>query len=130
LDKPLSGYRAAEPGAAPDRRGTLHHYDETGLLKPSLHTEAGYRLYTRGDIARLQQVLRQIGFALGHTCKKWAMIDRQFNPALTYRHPSAAAARLPNPGCQRQKFQLPSCRPDSPVTKIPPTVAVATVGGI
>src|SRR5215471_14072997 len=45
---------------------TLHHYDEIGLLKPSLHTEAGYRLYTRADVTRLQQVLslRQLGFAL------------------------------------------------------------------
>jgi DNA-binding transcriptional MerR regulator len=45
---------------------TLHHYDELGLLKPSQHTEAGYRLYTRDDVARLQQVLslRQLGFAL------------------------------------------------------------------
>jgi DNA-binding transcriptional MerR regulator len=45
---------------------TLHHYDEMGLLKPSLHTEAGYRLYTAADVARLQQVLslRQLGFAL------------------------------------------------------------------
>jgi DNA-binding transcriptional MerR regulator len=44
----------------------LHHYDAIGLLKPSLHTEAGYRLYTAGDIARLQQVLslRQLGFSL------------------------------------------------------------------
>jgi DNA-binding transcriptional MerR regulator len=45
---------------------TLHHYDEIGLLKPSLHTGAGHRLYTAGDVARLQQVLslRQLGFAL------------------------------------------------------------------
>src|SRR6516225_2113019 len=45
---------------------TLHHYDAIGLLRPSLHTEAGYRLYTAGDIARLQQVLslRQLGFSL------------------------------------------------------------------
>ena len=45
---------------------TLHHYDAIGLLKPSLHTEAGYRLYTRADVARLQQVLslRQLGFSL------------------------------------------------------------------
>jgi DNA-binding transcriptional MerR regulator len=45
---------------------TLHHYDEIGLLKPSLHTEAGHRLYTTDDIARLQQVLslRQLGFSL------------------------------------------------------------------
>src|SRR5438128_2196977 len=45
---------------------TLHHYDEIGLLKPSLHTESGHRLYTAGDIARLQQIvsLRQLGFGL------------------------------------------------------------------
>jgi DNA-binding transcriptional MerR regulator len=45
---------------------TLHHYDAIELLKPSLHTEAGYRLYTDSDIARLQQVLslRQLGFSL------------------------------------------------------------------
>jgi DNA-binding transcriptional MerR regulator len=45
---------------------TLHHYDEIGLLKPSLHTEAGHRLYTAADVARLQQViaLRQLGLAL------------------------------------------------------------------
>src|SRR3954470_10421571 len=45
---------------------TLHHYDEIGLLKPSLHTEAGHRLYTADDVARLQQIvsLRQLGFAL------------------------------------------------------------------
>src|SRR5215468_2852040 len=45
---------------------TLHHYDEIGLLKPSLHTEAGHRLYTAADVARLQQVLslRHLGFSL------------------------------------------------------------------
>lgn len=45
---------------------TLRHYDEIGLLKPSLHSEAGYRLYTAADVARLQQVLslRQLGFSL------------------------------------------------------------------
>jgi DNA-binding transcriptional MerR regulator len=45
---------------------TLHHYDEIGLLKPSLHSEAGHRLYTAGDVARLQQVLsaRRLGFSL------------------------------------------------------------------
>jgi DNA-binding transcriptional MerR regulator len=45
---------------------TLHHYDEIGLLKPSLHTDSGHRLYTGSDVARLQQVLslRQLGFSL------------------------------------------------------------------
>ena len=45
---------------------TLHHYDAIGLLKPSLHTAAGHRLYTAGDVARLQHIrsLRQLGFSL------------------------------------------------------------------
>ncbi len=45
---------------------TLHHYDALGLLVPSRHTEAGYRLYGEEEIARLQQIvsLRQLGFAL------------------------------------------------------------------
>ena len=45
---------------------TLHHYDEIGLLRPSLHTESGHRLYTAADVARLQQVrsLRQLGLSL------------------------------------------------------------------
>jgi DNA-binding transcriptional MerR regulator len=44
----------------------LHHYDEIGLLKPSLHTDSGHRLYTATDVRRLQQIvsLRQIGFSL------------------------------------------------------------------
>jgi DNA-binding transcriptional MerR regulator len=46
---------------------TLHHYDDIGLVKPSLHTDSGHRLYTDVDIARLQQVLslRQLGLSLG-----------------------------------------------------------------
>jgi DNA-binding transcriptional MerR regulator len=45
---------------------TLHYYDEIGLLSPSERTGSGHRLYTAGDIARLQQVvsLRQLGFSL------------------------------------------------------------------
>jgi DNA-binding transcriptional MerR regulator len=63
-------FEALKVGELAQRTGltvrTLHHYDAIGLLKPSLHTEAGYRLYTAGDIARLQQVLslRQLGFSL------------------------------------------------------------------
>jgi MerR family transcriptional regulator, thiopeptide resistance regulator len=62
--------RAWKVGELAKRTGvtvrTLHHYDEIGLLRPSLHTESGHRLYTAGDVARLQQVLslRQLGFAL------------------------------------------------------------------
>lgn len=35
----------------------LRHYDEIGLLKPSGRSEAGYRLYAREDLQRLQQIL-------------------------------------------------------------------------
>lgn len=34
----------------------LHHYDEIGLLTPSLRTPAGHRLYQQSDVARLQQI--------------------------------------------------------------------------
>ncbi|MDH6590452.1 DNA-binding transcriptional MerR regulator [Variovorax sp. TBS-050B] len=45
---------------------TLHHYDEIGLLKPSGRSDAGYRLYAEGDVARLHaiQALRHLGLAL------------------------------------------------------------------
>jgi DNA-binding transcriptional MerR regulator len=44
----------------------LHHYDEIGLLRPSLRTPSGHRLYERDDLARLQRIqsLRALGFPL------------------------------------------------------------------
>ena len=35
----------------------LHHYDAIGLLSPSARSDAGYRLYSRDDLDRLQEVL-------------------------------------------------------------------------
>ncbi|MGE3807241.1 MAG: MerR family transcriptional regulator [Gemmataceae bacterium] len=70
---------------------TLHHYDEIGLLRPSLHTESGHRLYTAADIARLQQILslKQLGFALEDIR---ACLERtDFSPRATIR---LHAARL------------------------------------
>ncbi len=45
---------------------TLHHYDRIGLLQPSAYSEGGHRLYSEGDLLRLQQILtlRYLGFAL------------------------------------------------------------------
>lgn len=45
---------------------TLHHYDSIGLLCPSARSAAGYRLYDRDDVARLQriQALRSFGMGL------------------------------------------------------------------
>jgi DNA-binding transcriptional MerR regulator len=36
---------------------TLHVYDELDLLKPSVRTDAGYRLYGEAELLRLQQIL-------------------------------------------------------------------------
>lgn len=45
---------------------TLHHYEELGLLQPAARSAAGYRLYSRQDLLRLQEILfyRELGFAL------------------------------------------------------------------
>jgi len=45
---------------------TLHHYDEIGLVSPAEYTNSGYRLYSRRDIERLQEVLffRELGIGL------------------------------------------------------------------
>ena len=45
---------------------TLHLYDELGLLKPSIRTEAKYRLYGEAALFRLQQILfyKELNFPL------------------------------------------------------------------
>ncbi len=45
---------------------TLHYYDEIGLLKPAVTTDAGYRLYDAASLERLQQILllRELEFPL------------------------------------------------------------------
>jgi DNA-binding transcriptional MerR regulator len=45
---------------------TLHHYDRVGLLTPTARSAAGYRLYRKSDISRLQQivVLKYLGLPL------------------------------------------------------------------
>jgi hypothetical protein len=44
---------------------TLHHYDRVGLLQPP-RTASRYRVYTAGDLARLQHILalRALGLPL------------------------------------------------------------------
>lgn len=45
---------------------TLHHYHAVGLVEPSARTPAGYRVYSRRDLERLQEVLffRELGIPL------------------------------------------------------------------
>lgn len=53
---------------------TLRYYDQIQLFSPSQYTESGHRLYTKSDLAVLQQVLslKQIGLSLDdiHTVMK------------------------------------------------------------
>lgn len=64
---------------------TLHHYDEIGLLKPSSHSAAGYRLYQERDLERLQQVLffKELGFDLKEIKRILADPDFDRRKALT-----------------------------------------------
>ena len=45
---------------------TLHYYDQIGLLKPSIRTEARYRFYGSEELFRLQQILfyKELDFPL------------------------------------------------------------------
>lgn len=45
---------------------TLHVYDEMGLLKPAVRTDAGYRQYGEAELLRLQQILfyKELDFPL------------------------------------------------------------------
>ncbi|MBD2703122.1 MerR family transcriptional regulator [Spirosoma sp. BT702] len=58
---------------------TLHHYDRLGLLKPSIRTEARYRLYGENELLRLQQILffKELDFSLADILA--IMNDPEFN---------------------------------------------------
>ena len=45
---------------------TLQYYDNIGLLRPSAHSDSGYRLYSDNDLEKLQQILlfRELEFPL------------------------------------------------------------------
>lgn len=45
---------------------TLQHYDEIGLLKPSLRSDSDYRLYSDKEVLKLQQIitLKYLGLSL------------------------------------------------------------------
>lgn len=47
-------------------RSTLLYYDRIGLLSPGHRSDAGYRLYTDTDVARLEKILlfRDVGLPL------------------------------------------------------------------
>lgn len=54
---------------------TLHYYDQIGLLKPVRNPDNGYRVYTRPELLRLQQILflRELDLSLEEIL---ALLDR------------------------------------------------------
>ena len=58
---------------------TIRYYDEAGILAPSATSDAGYRLYTRSDAARLESIrmLRELGFPIAAIRK---MLDGKTRP--------------------------------------------------
>jgi DNA-binding transcriptional MerR regulator len=65
---------------------TLHHYDRIGLLRPGVRSNAGYRGYSRADLARLQRILayRELGFALEDVGR--LLDDPENDPVAQLRH--------------------------------------------
>ena len=53
--KLLTAHEFAEMAGVTIR--TLHHYDRLGLLTPTARSDAGYRLYSETDLARLEQII-------------------------------------------------------------------------
>ncbi len=72
----------------------LHHYDAIGLLKPSVRTEAGYRLYGEKELLRLQQVLfyKELDFPLKEIIEILDNPDFNYIYALT-EHKKALSKR-------------------------------------
>ena len=62
----------------------LHHYDELGLVTPRRRTAAGYRLYSKEDVARLLQVvmLRRLGLSLTEVRESLTAPDRTLTATL------------------------------------------------
>lgn len=69
-------------GAVAERTGlslrTLRHYDEVGLVSPSMRSEGGFRLYSESDLSRLLLVRRMkpLGFALEEMADLLDVMDR------------------------------------------------------
>jgi DNA-binding transcriptional MerR regulator len=85
----------------------LHHYDEIGLLKPSLRSPAGYRLYGRADVARLHaiQSLRSLGVPLAQMAGMLAG-DGSDLPAIVARQLRALDSEIAQATALRERLAL------------------------
>ncbi len=63
---------------------TLRYYDRIGLLRPTAHTEAGYRLYDGATLQRLQRILllRELEIPLKDVARLLELTDEKQREAL------------------------------------------------
>jgi DNA-binding transcriptional MerR regulator len=73
----------------------LHHYDEIGLLVPTVRSPAGYRLYSPDDLQRLRQILlyRELDFRLEEIADMLASPDAGTDDHLRRQHALLRARR-------------------------------------
>ncbi|WP_129339342.1 MerR family transcriptional regulator [Cellulomonas endophytica] len=73
--------RTMQIGELAERAGlslhTLRHWDEVGLLKPSVRSDGGFRLYTEDDLSRLLVIRRMkpLGFSLEEMADVMAVVE-------------------------------------------------------
>ncbi|HEY0410098.1 MAG TPA: MerR family transcriptional regulator [Candidatus Dormibacteraeota bacterium] len=74
---------------------TLHHWGDLGLLVPSHRSAAGHRLYTAGDIGRLQLIVALRGLGLALTEVRALLADPRTTPlGVIQRRLARARAQL------------------------------------
>ncbi|MEX2291548.1 MAG: MerR family transcriptional regulator [Mycobacteriales bacterium] len=75
---------------------TIRWYEEVGLVPPSARTSGGFRLYTDGDIERLELVKRMkpLDFTLEEMRDLLTTVDQLDDPATPAAQQSALRERL------------------------------------
>ncbi|MGB5150048.1 MAG: MerR family transcriptional regulator [Mycobacterium sp.] len=84
---------------------TIRHYDDVGLVTPSVRSSGGFRLYTSGDVARLLSIRRMkpLGFTLDEMRGLLEALDTLDNDASTKTQSAQAMRYLAD--CHQRTLQ-------------------------
>jgi DNA-binding transcriptional MerR regulator len=107
---------------------TLHHWGDLGLLLPSHRSPAGHRLYTAGDIARLQLIVALRGLGLALTEVRDILADPRTTPVSVLQRRlerSRAHLALEQELCTR--LERTATALDAGVTELPVEQTVHTI---